>query len=545
MAKKVLTIELGAWWTKVVLTEPYKRFPQILDLFYFRTPEHTVEDGFVRDRETFLAALQEELAARRITVRDVIFIINSTKVIIREVSIPFVKDRLLPSVVETQAKEFFPMDISNYTISFRKMEEYTEEEKKKLKLLLIAVPDNLLNNYRALAENGGFSVESYEYIGNAAVSFAKANYEGNSVLVQLDENETIISIIVNKKTVFQRVAPNGYGSTLATVLDHPVLGAQDESSAYYFLITHDVLFKRPRVVNSGSRADERKQAELDNAYTEIRDALSYHIRVVYTAIEYYLNQSKKEFHGVLRLVGDGARIAGLAKLFADEINLEVAPSDAISQVRLSKHISLEEASEVDFTAAIGAGISPLGIKPREQAAREAKKSNLKAAYVLFAGSAAASVALVATGWLRYSLAAAEADRLETRIGELSYVQQIYDENVAVTGRAAEYSSFDALTKNENERFLDLLAGLEACLPRTVQVQSLSVANGMITMSVTSPDKLTTAQMLMYFYDMPVLTNVAIPSMTEGTTPSGRIQWQYSVSAVYAPEDPEQTGQEAM
>lgn len=533
MAKKVLTIETGAWWTKVALTDPYKKSAQIYDLFYFRTPDKAVEDGYVRDRDRFLTALKEELAAHKITETDVIFIINSTKVIVREVSIPFVKDKQLPAIVDTQAPEYFPMDISSYTITYRKMDETTDENgKKMLKLLLIAVPDNILSNYLSLAEAGGFDIESFEYIGNSALSFATAHFTGNCILVQLEENETIISILVNKKLVFQRVAPNGYGSTLDVVLSHPILRVEDEVSAYYFLTTHNVLYKKPMLSSNETEEDQRKQAALDDAYNDIRDALSYHIRVVFTALEYYRNQIKQDFHGVLRLVGDGAQIMGLKKLFGDEINMEVSEADTISMVHLAKTISRDEAAEVDFTSVMGAAIAPLNVKPKELTAKENKKNTLRVAYIAFAGSILISAGLIATGVLKYYGAVTEQARLQRRLRELEYIQKIYDENEMIKEKEAQYVDFDNMTKSDNERYLDLIHALEEQLPDTVLVQSISASENSISFSVTSPDKLTTAQMLLNFYDIPFMGNVRIPSITMTTDAVGNTIWSYSVVATY-------------
>lgn len=531
MAKKVLSIETGAWWTKVVLTEPHKKSAPIHDMFYFRTPENTVDDGMIRDREHFLTALKEELARHQVTEKDVIFTINSTKVITREATIPFVKDKMLPGIVDAQAKDYFPMDISSYTLTYRKMDEFTEDGKKMLKLLLIAVPDNMLSNYMTLAKAGGFNIEAFEYIGNSVLSYAKTHYNHDCIIVQLEENETIISVLVGKKLMFQRVAPNGYSSALNTVLGHPVLNVEDEPQAYYFLTTHNLLYKRPKM-EVITEEDERKQKALEDAYADVKDSLSYHIRVVLTALEYYRNQSKKDFFGVLRLTGDGARIAGIKKLFTDEIPLELSEENILSNARLSKKISLEEAAEVDFTSVIGAVISPLDIKPKEMTERESKKNTLRVAYMAFAGSLLISAALSATGAMKYMAAADEHDRLTRRIQELDYIQQIYDENETMKRREAEYQVFDAMTKNDNERMLALIEALEEQLPSTIVVHSLSTSGSSISMSLSSPDKLTTAQLLINLYDIPFIANASVPSMSRSTDEAGNTIWHYSISARY-------------
>lgn len=533
MAKRVLSIETGDWWTKVVLTEPYKRSPQIENMFYFRTPEKTVDDGQIRDREKFLNTLKEELAKRHITEKDVIFTISSTKVITREISIPFVKDKLLPGIVEAQAAEHFPMDISGYTISFQKMGELVDEEnKKQLKLALIAVPDTLLSNYLALAKSGGFSIEAFEYIANSVVSFAKAHYNTNSVVVQLEENATIVSIIVNKRLAFQRVVPNGYGNTLNVVMDHSVLNVGSIPEAYHFLTTHNLAYKRPKVGDLSTEEDQRRQKALEEAYADVREALEYHVRVAITALEYYRTQSRKDFFGVLRLMGDGARISGIKKLFTDEIPLELSEEDLLSGLHLSKNVSKDEVADVDFSSAIGAVIAPLNIKAKEMTAKESRKSTMKVAYLGFASSLAVSAALVTVGGLRYLKAADEHDYLTRRIQQLAYIQAIYDENEVAKAQAAEFVAFDLFSRTDNEMLPELIEGLEKQLPSSVVVQSLSITENVISLNMTSPDKLTVSEMLMNLKEIPILGHITIPAISEGEDDLGNSQWTYSVTATY-------------
>lgn len=51
MVKRVVSIEAGVWWTKVALADYRKKNPPVHKAFAFRTPEHAVEDGYIRDKE--------------------------------------------------------------------------------------------------------------------------------------------------------------------------------------------------------------------------------------------------------------------------------------------------------------------------------------------------------------------------------------------------------------------------------------------------------------------------------------------------------------
>lgn len=547
MSKKVISIETGIWWTKVAVVEANKKTPQVYEAFSFRTPEHAIEDGYIRDKENFAASLMAELAKHQIMEKRVIFSINSSKVITREITIPYVKEKQVAGIVETQAREYFPMDVSNYTISFRIMDTVEGENGKSLKLLLVAVPDNLLSNYCSFAENAGLQIETFEYIGNSALSFMNSHFSENSVIVQLEEQATIISMVSNKKLVFQRIAPYGYGTSLSAVLDHPLLGAKDEYEAFDFLRTHDVLNEKPdaeEFKETGIEELEKRQELLEEAYADIKDALSYHIRVVYTALDYYKNQSKGEFQGKLHLIGDGVRFAGIRKMFMAEIPLELEQIEYGSLVHYNKSsvgtLHSLSAQSVSYMSVIGAAIHPIDIKPKELKAQQEKKNNLQSAYVILAGALLISVILALTGTLRQLLAVSEQKRLEQRIAELSYIQEIYDENAAAVAEAARYTAFDDITKTKNESLSEFMKTLENELPTSMTIQSMVIVESSITLNVTADDKLAAAQLLMNLSEVPFLANISIPSMAENEDASGNTIWQFSVLADYVEPAAENT-----
>ena len=91
MAKKVISIEAGVWLTKVGLVDYKKTSPKIYKAFTFRTPEHAVEDGYIRDKESFANTLINELEKHQIKERTAVFTLVSSKIVTREIEIPPVR----------------------------------------------------------------------------------------------------------------------------------------------------------------------------------------------------------------------------------------------------------------------------------------------------------------------------------------------------------------------------------------------------------------------------------------------------------------------
>ena len=563
VAKKVISIETGIQWTKVALVDYRKKNPPVHEAFAFRTPEHAVEDGYIRDKDSLARALKEELVRRQIVEKDVVFTLSSSKVVTREVVIPYVKDNKIKGIIDAQSRDYFPMDISGYTISYSKMDVVEDDGKKQLKLLLVAIPDNLLGNYVSFAQLAGLKVETFDYIGNGCIQLMCDSFVDNAMIIQLEEQATVISILENKKLAFQRVTPYGYGATISAVVDHPILGIDDEEKAFDFLLEHNVIFNKPSMPDNGDPAQQAiNQTQADEAYEDLAESLRYHLRIANTALDYYQNQVKKEFVGNVYLVGDGSRFAGIHKLFAQELPLPLQKIDFAKVIDLrnqngvndqkkagkKKHQDytdpvMEESSNprqpraatpVGFLSVIGAAVHPLDAKPKEMQAADSKKNDLHTAYVLLAGSLFISLLLILGSSVRQLIAHSEHRSLQDQLTSLAYVQETYDESSRVQAEEQVYVTIDDATKTKNEYLLPLIEQLEAELPSAIKVTSMQTDDNLITLNMTADRKITVGQMLLNFQNVTLLTDPSIPSMSEQTDEeSGSSEWTYTVNAYYA------------
>ncbi|MCR5500952.1 MAG: pilus assembly protein PilM [Acetatifactor sp.] len=516
MAKKILSIQTGIWWTKVALMEYGVKHPRVLDMFTFRSPENSVEDGYIRERESLANQLRAELSKRKITERKVIFSINSGKVVSREVMIPKVSGRQLKTLAMEQARENFPMDIASYTISYTKMGMLDGDPKQQMKLLLLAVPDNLLSNYVQFAELCGLEIETFEYMGNCAMQFIAKNFIEDSVIVQLEERSTIVSVVKNGKLVFQRVAPHGYDSTLIAAMDHPVLGLKEDQETFEFLCENNITRDKPKAEmfpDSVIADPEERLYAIQQAYEAIKESMDYHVRIVVSALEFYQNQYKTPLRGTLHLIGDGMRIQGMIKNFDSKINIEVEKGDYMSLVKIDKKNSLAAGESLGLLSIMGAVLEPMNITPKELADRANKRNSTRVASGIFAVAVLASLVLVGTSFYRKTVAEQKQKELKQRIVELSPVQEIYKENVKYRNLYNEYATFDKATKTQNEKLGQLMADLETYFPTPVLVKTFSASDGHVTMTMQADIKMTIAQLLRSLKEIDYITNVGVSAIS--------------------------------
>ena len=130
MGKKVLSIEIGLHQTKVCEVEAGKKNPHVSNCITFDTPDNIVEDGFILDKDLMAQTLKSNLAAAKMNGKDVIFTIASTKIANREVVIPLVADNKIQAIIDASATEYFPLDVSEYTVSYSILEKVNTKEEK-------------------------------------------------------------------------------------------------------------------------------------------------------------------------------------------------------------------------------------------------------------------------------------------------------------------------------------------------------------------------------------------------------------------------------
>lgn len=113
---KVLTIDItNESITIVEVTPSNKKQSTIHNAIIFETPEDAYEDGVIRDKERIAEAIKSQLSANGITNKNAIFVLTSTKIVNREVLVPFVKENKIKGIINANSSEYFPVNIEDYT----------------------------------------------------------------------------------------------------------------------------------------------------------------------------------------------------------------------------------------------------------------------------------------------------------------------------------------------------------------------------------------------------------------------------------------------
>lgn len=143
---RILSIEAEASQIRVAEVEVRGKKGKIHNCFCIPAPQGAVEDGQIRDTKTLGENLKVELSQRKIKTKKVYFATGSTRIASREVRIPFVKANRIQSIIEANATDYFPIDVSKYVLSYSVVDvesqksEDGKEETKQYHLMVYAAP---------------------------------------------------------------------------------------------------------------------------------------------------------------------------------------------------------------------------------------------------------------------------------------------------------------------------------------------------------------------------------------------------------------------
>ena len=130
-SRKALSIDFGAEEIKIVEGKATKKGLIINKSFSVKLPEGTYKDGEIIDMENLSYLLKTGLSGNSVGSMDVHGVINSSKVIMRDITMPMVSDDHITSILSYQLEDYIPINPEEYVVKFIKLGTIFEDEVEK------------------------------------------------------------------------------------------------------------------------------------------------------------------------------------------------------------------------------------------------------------------------------------------------------------------------------------------------------------------------------------------------------------------------------
>lgn len=525
MAKsnKVLSIDItNESITIIELTASAKKQTMIHNIIIFETPEDSYEDGAIKEPEKIAEAISQQLAARGINNKNAIFVLSSTKIVNREVMIPFVPEKKIRGIINSNSSEYFPVNIEDYVVSHSVLETVTDEENnKQLRVLAVAAPEHMVKSYYDLGQMCGLNVVALDYIGNAMLQLIKTqtNQNTTTMVIQLGSESTVLNIVQGENLLLQRTVPYGTNSVVNVVMDDKGVDAT----------TAMTLLQNDRLIT------------VDFDDNEVTGAFRYLINNIGRVMDFYASKNPDKPIEDVFLTGDGALIRGIDGLFKVQLNVSTRIMDTLYNIKFDPSIDLKVYNPVYLVTPIGAAFAPMGFALADIGAQTAAKKD---------GSIAPFVALVAiaaigaAGMAFYSInkkneVTEKKEQLEADIARVSDIEEIINQYNEAEAKYNDIESMYYSTYILNENARQFISELEKKMPSEITISSFSTSDAGVTLPCTSTSYDAIADFIMQLKTIDCVDNAYVASISKAVDEAGQETFTFSVSVEYVPmmEDP--------
>lgn len=516
---KVLSIDItNESITIVEITAQQKKQTYIHKVLIFETPEDSFEDGQIRDIQRIAGEIRSQLASAGVSNKNAIFVMNSTKIVNREVVIPAVAEKKVPALIQSNAMEYFPVNnIEDYVIANTVLENFTDENgTKQMRVMAVAAPENMVRGYYDLAQAAGLKVVALDYIGNAMLQLIKTQTteQSTTMVIQLGSESTVLNVVHGDKLLLQRTVPYGTNPVVNVVMQEKGCDAT----------TAMTMLQNERIVT------------VDFDDNEATGAFRYLINNIGRVMDFYASKNPDNPIDDVFLTGDGALIRGIDGLFKIQLNVSTRIMDSLYNVKFDPSIDLRVYSPVYLIAPIGGAIDPMGFALGAGGGVKKTASSGSGSIAPFVGFAIVS-AVIAAGMAFFFINKEnnlknEKATLERQIEEKSYIEQIIAERDAAEARATDIKNMSQSTYQLNEQALELIQNLEAKTPSNIVTQSFTATNESISIPGIASSYDDIADYIMNLKTFSFIDDVYISTISAEENDLGEMEYNFTLTCVY-------------
>ena len=515
---KVLTIDItNESITITEVTASEKKTSTVHNAIIFETPEDAYEDGFIRDKERIAEAIKSQLAANGITNKNAIFVLTSTKIVNREVLVPFVKENKIKGIINANSSEYFPVNIEDYTVSHSVLETVTDEENnKQLRVLAVAAPTSMVRSYYEVAALAGLKVVALDYIGNAMLQLIKTQTSENmtTMVIQLGSESTVLNIVKGDILLLQRTVPYGTNVVVNEVMDAKGVDAT----------TAMTLLQNERLITVDFD---------DNAIT---GSFRYLINNIGRVMDFFASKNPDKPIDDVFLTGDGALIKGIDGLFKVQLNVSTRGMDSLFNIKFDPKIDLKIYNPVYLMVPIGAAFAPMGFTISEGGASGKKEGQmdttpLVVAFLILAVLVAGG--LTAVSFVLKNQAQTELDDVNKKIASIQDIETIVKDYENAESVYVDAMSMYSYTKNLNENVVTFITALEEKMPKGTDITAFESDSTGVSISGTATEYDDIAGLAISLKEIDCIDNSFIGSITENVDEdTGKITYDFTVTCIY-------------
>jgi type IV pilus assembly protein PilM len=535
--------------TRVVEMDYKTKNPRIYRVFTLTTPPNIIADGIINISDILISQLKTNLSERKITTKHAIFIISSNRVANRIIQLPYVKANRVADMIKTNSSEYFPVDLSEYTLSHEILGQETDGKEKKLQVSLLAIPNDIVESYRNLANACGLTLVGLDYLGNSIKKLMQREIpEKLKVTIRISEDSSVVTFMENEQVKLQRTVNYGIADTIGYIQQSNLFGDRiDANEALSVLKRKTCILRRFDQKNAGLDEDADRDFEVDPVkMKELRFELTENLRPLVASIsrvlDYYQTRDSEKTIQKIYLAGIGSACSGLAKLLTNELGYKVVAVQQYTDMSLSKSAQRENVHVAEYFVCLGAALEPVSLPVNEKRGKnknakndlaEEKTNDSLALPILICGLGliAAAVLAIYPAFV-YKFLREENLMLKTQESNLSYIEEIVAEYDAAKADNEWALAVEDAASGYNDDLVEFIGELEQKMPSEINVLTISASETSVNLNIEVTSKAAVADVIAQLRTFDTITVGNLSTITETKDESETSTVSFSVDCTY-------------
>ena len=473
-------------------------------------PEDCYVDGVIEQTDVLAKAIKVVMDEHRFNANNVAFSISSPRLATKEVLIPNVKANKIDKLVQANATEYFPVNMDEYIIQYTVLEKVEDQGQEKIKLMVAAVPSEVVESYYGLAKALGLKVAFVDYAGNSTYQIMKQQIGPEvSLVIQVENDGTVINIFKDNVLQLQRNVPYGKSMLVNAVMEK--YGLKYEAAT--------TKLQNETLLHSRFDGDE------------VTESLRYMASNINRVIDYYVSRNRVSIQKAY-LIGHSTTIKGFATLLSNELNMPIEKVETLKNIAMDKKAYVEEATLTSYVTNLGAVINPVDFVPKRMIDSGVKKENTKTLVIALIGAVVVAAALVLVPLGRVVVLNDEISKLNKSIDKLSSINDIVNEYYAAKDENNDIKAFAALTADSDDSLQDFVDYLEKNMPSDVVISSFNITSGAVSISGKAGSKASVAKFIQQLQKSPSVINVDVPTISESKDNAGSVEATFSLTCTF-------------
>ncbi|MBO4477761.1 MAG: hypothetical protein J5757_05475 [Lachnospiraceae bacterium] len=500
---KVLNIEIGRILTRMCEVDYKKNHNHVENNCVFETPPGLVNDGQIDQPGDMADTLLHYVSEQQIKLKRVMFTISSTRIVTREVVLPYVSKDKIVNMLQANAADYLPVKVQDYHLTYKLLDVFTDETKvKRMKLLFLAVPLGLLEGYYDLAKFMNMSLECIEYTGNSIIEMInQIKPEGVALSIHMGEAGSVVTVFKDGVMDLQRHVSSGAMLAVDAMQEFEDVPDDDfnRMESLQKLIRDDV-------VNTVLPSED-DISEANEKYNQVRDdftrrafqkvyitrAFAHYLGQLLRIIDYYRSKNPDVVLDSVYLSGIGTEIKGIDGLIEFELGIKTRKISSLPKVEFTRYSELN--SFAAMVLLICGAMRPTNLMSEYFSKKKVRSTSLAFPVTIAIIGAVTAAGLIIFGNIRERTAQSRFDDLTAEAERLKPIEMIIQQKADVKDVYDSMVMLKEYTQNPNQYFVDFMGELENNMPSDVRILDMTISSNGFTMNMTTENWASVAEVL--------------------------------------------------